>query len=229
MPWLADVFPEGYGRIHRRPEAERVFDLANHEELSNVGYRTRKAWADAHSGVWPSAPLRLPPDTPRARVQLPAADHAPDILSIRDGNLLVSARMRYAMGLWNTEVQFLPIELIDGSDAAYQQDYRWMAWNLTQPAIDMEQSEYTWDEVLEGQTFPRLHSMTRIVWRTDADDGAGLFRCAEYGAFLLATETLAYRVDRAGCTGIRFEAPQGIMVFGNRRRVYRPRSHTPEW
>lgn len=229
MLWRADVFPESYRSVASLPEAERVFDLPNYDELSDTAHRTRQAWADAHHGVWPNMPLPYPPDTPRPRIQLPAADWAPDILHIRDLNILVSARMRYAMGLRSDEVQYLPIELIDGSDAAYQQDYKWMAWNVTRPAIDMERSEYTWEDSLDDLSHPRVDTMTNLVWREDAEEGAGLFWCAEYPSYLLATETLAWRVDRAGCTGIRFEKLRDIRLFSTKPRTYRPRSYTPEW
>lgn len=145
----------------------------------------------------------------KPKLFMPKRNFAPDYLSY-GGTNFVSRRLRDVMALPESDVQYIDIELLDGSPKAFANDYRWMNILACHPAIDLQQSIYETDEATRattGETFRFIWSYNRMVIRDDIDPDAHLFRVAEDLTTVLASDALAERVMRAGCTGIAFEDP----------------------
>ncbi len=202
--WQATTGDAGHDLLKTiRPE-EVGLAVTNDRELSEVERLARFAYEAKH-GAWPVGDVRLPEDAPRPKLMFPPVDFAPDFLAVTSGRYLVSARLRYAMALPDACVQYLPIELLDGSDLAYQQNYRWMSYLAQEHVLDLEKSVYTLDEDVFERLKDQLHlnRIDRFVVREDFEPRCGLFRMHGMGSRLIATEALIRRVERAECTGMR--------------------------
>ena len=213
--WVAKVFLEGFEPFRNVPPSDMGLIATNRSEVYEVRRQALHKWAHDHDGLWPSGGVRLPPETPRLKVMLPIVEYAPDIVNT-NGLYIVSAKLRYVMALPDPAVQYLPIEIIDGSDLAYTQDYRWMAYLASFPVLDMQRSEYDFADPLPFQRFEDrdLAHVHRFVVRDDFEPSSGLFRMHKYPSTFPATEALARRVERAGCTGLRFADVDTQLQFG---------------
>ena len=162
----------------------------------------------------------FPPDILKPKLFMPKRNFAPDYLSY-GGTVFVSRRLREAMALPDCTVQYIEIELLDGSPKAFAQDYRWMNILACHSAIDLDQSKpvMSGEHVYPtGETFRFIRSYNRIVLRDDIPVSAELFRVAEDLIIVLASDALAERVMRAGCTGIAFEDPTTAHRYGSIHR-----------
>ena len=203
--WEARTCDAGHDLLKTiRPE-EVGLAFTNEDGLDEVARLARFAH-EAEYGAWPVGDIRLPEDAPRPKLMFPPVDFAPDFLAVTSGRYLVSARLRYAMALPDACVQYRPIELLDGSDLAYQQDYRWMSYLAQEHVLDLERSNYAVRESIFERLKDQLHldCIERFVVKDDFEPRCGLFRMHGMRSRLIATETLIRRVERAECTGMRF-------------------------
>ena len=224
--WVAKVYLEGFEPFKGVPSNEIGLETTNTGELEEVRRKIRRLWADSHDGKWPVNDTRLPAETLRPKVMLPTVDYAPDILNA-SGLYLLSARLRYAMALPDAAVQYVPIEPIDGSDLAYQQDYRWMAYLQSLPVLDLEKSEFELGMAMPGVSpeDQMIGDVKRVVIRDDFLPTTPLFRIYRRESIMLATEALARRVERAGCTGLAFWEVEPELAYGFKlKRRLRERS-----
>ena len=225
--WVARVYLEGFSPLRDLPPSEIAIDTTNAREIRDAQFEARRLWAVDHDGFRPAGDVRLPPGTSRPKVLLPTVEYAPDIVNA-GGLLIVSARLRYAMALPDAAVQFLPINLIDGSDLAYERDYRWMAYLQSLPVLDLAKSEFDMEEPIEDirPEEASVHEVRRVVVLDDFQPTSPLFRMQRRSEIVLATEALARRVERAGCTGIAFWEVEPALRFGYQvKQRLRQRSH----
>lgn len=158
----------------------------------------------------------IPPDFPTPQLHMPAKGFAPDYFGTGIYNF-VSHRLRAAFALPDGIAQYIPIELLSGGPEVRAQEYQWMNLLACYPAIDLQRSSYTMSKDLTyatGEKFEFIDSYERMVIRDDIAPSAELFRVAEDLTTVLASDALAERVLRAGCTGIAFEDPATAYPYG---------------
>ncbi len=197
-------------------------------------------WFSTTDNVRKPGAVRAPPGFPRPFFSLPRKRFAPDFFEFGP-YWLASRRLRDVLALPGHVVQYWPIELLAGTVEAEAQDYRWMRVLLAQHVMDWARSVCTMraiTNVVTGRRSLMTRDVTRFAVRPDLRPVAELFRAAEarsYGA--IATDALAERVLRAGCTGVAFQHPrtigiyQGIKLYrtadGVRERDTRPEATPP--
>lgn len=200
--------------------------LENWDEISNAWAPLIWAINLAHHGN-PVAP----PDFPVPRIRMPLAGFAPDRFWLGDV-VVASHLLRWAMDQPPSVIQYLPLCVTEGGLEVFAQDYAWMNIIAIRPAVDMRRSRYELDESQNLRTGRRASFIRRycqMVLRDDLGPTPEIFRVAEDLTTVLATEALADRVQRAGCTGISFLDPE---TYGEEAivRRYRERDGTRvEW
>ena len=174
-----------------------------------------------HVARFGSGCLRLLDDYPLLEMEMPTGEWpAPDFFNI---NLLifVSARMREALQLADDFVQYLQLKLVAAGPSAQAQDYRLLRVFPHQPAIDLGRSRYdvgTWIDD-EGIRQEMVLAAESFALRQDLVPRADLFWADEMPARLLATDALAERVMKAGCTGVQFDDPATTGVLNGMIRI----------
>lgn len=158
----------------------------------------------------------FPPDFIQPRLRMPVSGFAPDYFRV--GRVtLASRRLREALNQATEAVQYHPVALVAGGPDAWQQDYLWMNIVACHPAIDLERASYEMGEgtvSTTGEKFRHIQFYERMVIRDDIAPSAELFRVAEDFTTVLASDALAERAMRAGCTGIAFEDPATYRNLG---------------
>jgi hypothetical protein len=158
----------------------------------------------------------IPADFIRPILRMPSSNFVPDYF-ILGRTMLASRKLREALAQPDHAIQYHPIELLEASVEARDQDYRWMNILACVPAIDMQESQYTIEEGTRydtGEVFRFISSYDRMVIRDDISSTAALFRIAEGYGTVLASDALAERVMRARCIGVAFEHPETYRSLG---------------
>ena len=217
--------------VHSDPYVkDRVSDFMH--QPGGMGILNETAWKDSIPDIDPSGGrvsrfavgcLRLPEGFPLLEMNMPVGDWpAPDFFNI---NILtfVSARMRSVLGLPGDVVQYLPVKLVAAGPLARTQDYQLLRVLTHQPAIDMSRSKYHvggWTED-DGTKKEFILMVTSLALRANLLTRSDLFWADEIPVCLLATDALAERVMKAGCTGVQFDDPAttGVMKGARRTRV----------
>ena len=146
---------------------------------------------------------RLPDDFLPAVLKLPLGGFAPDFIRLGPYDF-ASRRLREAMALPPETVQYMPVTLLSGTPEAYARDYRVMRVLVQQSVMDLEESEVTTSK--SGWVWREIE---RFAVRADYTPRFDLFALEEDPAMILATDSLAEKVLKAGCTGILFIEPEG--------------------
>ena len=160
-------------------------------------------------GPWPDA---LPADFPQPALRMPDDGFAPDFFEWGKW-LLVSRRLREAMALPEWAVSYLPARIVQGSEAARQQEYAVMYVRAFADAIDFEASDCVVEKRLSAKTGNPYLSVSQIAvmrFKKWLQPPCDLFIDHTALIELLATDALAERVLKAGCGGIQFRHPLWI-------------------
>jgi hypothetical protein len=165
----------------------------------------------------------LPVGFERPRLRMPKSDFAPDFFRFGPC-LFASQRLRDAFAQPEPAVQYWPVDLLSGGPEARAQKYGWMNILACQPAVDISRSVCTIVEdknYRTGETFRHIWPYEQMVLRDDLGLTPEVFRVAEDLITILATDALAERVQRAGCTGIAFLDPvtRGDIAYMRRYRT----------
>ena len=193
--------------------------LRNYQEFSIAEY-----WLCDALHVLTSNDVPLPPDFPRLRLAMPGRAFAPDYFT-HDSYKIVSQRLKEAMAQPEEVVQFFPIELVKSSPRAKAQNYQLMRVIAQQSAMDLARSDCELEDFtnrITGVTSKVPRDISRMVLRDDLQPNSEIFRIEESSARVLASDALALRVLRAGCTGIEFRDPsdwEGRMTILHIRSV----------
>ncbi|HUZ65433.1 MAG TPA: DUF1629 domain-containing protein [Acetobacteraceae bacterium] len=159
---------------------------------------------------WSGGEVYLPAGFPMLRLALPDKKFAPDFFGY-GGYHFCSARFRDALAQPDgVAVQYMPIQLVSGSEAARAQDYRLLRILASESPLDMERSICKVEEVVNvvtGRRRPWLRSLNRIVVADGFVPKSEIFCIEEASSNVLVTDALAERLLRAGCTGMRFLDP----------------------
>jgi hypothetical protein len=183
--------------------------VENWEELSRAEHQFR---VSSHN--WHTSPLPFPSDFPAPRLAMPESKFAPDyfVYSSRD---FVSRRLRKAFAQPDTVIQYLPVDLTLGGNAARAQDYCWMRILARQPAIDVDRSNCRTEEVVHaitGRTMRFLRDIGQLSLLDDLQPLTEIFSAAESVSYVFCTDALAAPVLAAGCNGIEFADPTNLQI-----------------
>ena len=183
---------------------DATLGVINTHDLAMSAYDLTAATGDGDT-FWP-------PNFPLPAAALPDWPFAPDFwrFGLYD---FASRRLREAMAQPAEIIQFLPFDLVRASAAARAQDYRWMRVLPRQPAMDIARSDCEMADYIDeltGEPVRYLREINRFVLLDEFVPHTEIFRLDESPSYILATDTLAGRVLRTGCTGIEFSDPANL-------------------
>ena len=178
--------------------------VLNTHDLGMSEYDLAIATGDGDS-FWPE-------NFPLPVAALPDWPFAPDFWRFGSYDF-ASRRLRDALAQPVDVIQFLPFDLVRASVAARAQDYRWMRVLPRQPAMDIARSDCEVADYVDGLTGKPgkyLREIDRFALLEGVVPLTEIFRLDESPSYILATDALAGRVLRAGCTGIEFSDPANL-------------------
>lgn len=205
------------------------------EDAKAAAYRRRAISVDSESRIVNSKDLKhalfklkhtrsvnirsdvpLPDGFLQPVLSLPPIDFAADYFTMQS-EVFVSCRFREALAQPDDVVQYWPVDIVRASVEAQQQDYKFFRILASQEALDWERSVYEKSDSYNrrtGEKFVSVRFVERFVSRADLVPRTEIFRSAESSVFVLATDSLAERVMRAGCEGVSFGKPETIGMSG---------------
>jgi hypothetical protein len=133
------------------------------------------------------------------------------------GPMFVSERMREAMALDPSEVQYIDIDDSESAPLPRSKKYKIMAPLVYEALMDPEKSVYWADSIPPPSEFG-AHEIYKFVINKDAAPTHDLFYDNFFATFLFCSDQLAERVLSAGCTGIEFTDPRGYRGADVQRR-----------
>lgn len=229
--------------MDRALRGDETIGIPNEADIGSARYRAEVSKLvlppDGRRLCYNRSPLL--PGSPHLFISLPRRNFAPDFFTFGPYSF-ASRRLRDVLALSERVVQYWPVELLAGTVEAEAQDYRWMRVLPVRLAMDWARSVCKFRIMTGRNTGHRLLITTNRVRRFAVKPGlrpaAELSWAAEdCGPGPLATDALAERVLRAGCTGVAFQDPrtahtyQGIKLFrtadGVRERDDRPEANPP--
>ena len=200
--WVMKESLENFKHRERSVNQSLSFGTINGSELG----KAERAFKAMLPGDGPFTQA-LPDDFPTPLVCFSDDSFLPDYLGAR----LVSRRLRDAMALPFETAQFLPCRIAEGSvEATWEMSYFYMYLRAVQPAMDLERSKSKKEACISNKTgapYLSIDHITQLVLRADLEPQHGLFRMMEHPTTALATDALAERVQRAGCSGVVFLEP----------------------
>ena len=138
----------------------------------------------------------------------------PDFIKL-GGFPLVSRRFRDAVGDMPEAVEYVPITLLDSSHAVQAQDYRFLNVTAVQLAFDLKRSYGGKRNMVRigGVTYGPKRLVKCYYLLPGFVPATEIFHERELPSILLATDALAERVMKAGCTGVEFMDPATYHVL----------------
>lgn len=130
------------------------------------------------------------------------------------GRTLVSPKLFGLLDQPRGSLQGWPTDTVWLGDNPPDWEYLWLCYVPSVPAIDPERSDVTvdfWEK--DGVKVPRIGQRRALRLLHGLSSPFGVFRAAEGGSVLLASDAVAQAVVRAGCTGIEFLDPATAFVM----------------
>jgi hypothetical protein len=116
---------------------------------------------------------------------------------------LVSRRLRDAMALDPSAVQYFDVDASQSAPKAKAMDYKVLNVSVTEDVTDQQSSNFRMGSLMPGGPSV-VTDLQSIAFRRDAQPKHPLFCDRFFAGHLFCTDDLALRVLRAGCTGIQF-------------------------
>jgi hypothetical protein len=198
-----------------------VFSFDLRRALSRSGLPSVENALTAPSAVGELARSGLP----SAVIEFPREDYDDDYFQC-DGFTFVSEKMRRALALDPSEVQYFDVDTSEAPPLPRSKQYQAMHIPVTEYISDPDRSDYTFRQRPDG--FELWGLPHAIAFRPDAGPAHEIF----YDRFfkvILCTDELALRVLWAGCTGIRFLDPANLDDLGSFFRTLRGVEHARDW
>jgi hypothetical protein len=152
---------------------------------------------------------------PTAKLELTLEDF--DVDCFMEGSFtLVSEKMRSAMALGPTDVQYFEVDASRSARLPQSKHYQIMHIPVTEDVSDPENSDYTYYHHSDGSISGGSPNV--VAFRPDAEPKHEIFY-DRFFKLIYCTDELALRVLRAGCSGIRFFDP--TRSFGGPASVFR--------
>jgi hypothetical protein len=180
MPWLP--YHIGLGKLNKH------CGFSNHEEMS----RSHLAGGEyARDGL------------PTAKLELTLEDFDVDCVMV-GWFTLVSEKMRRAMALGPTEVQYFDVDASGSARLPQSKHYQIIHVPVREDVSDPKNSDYTYHHFPDGSVTGG--SPRAVAFRPDAEPTHEIFY-DKFFKVIYCTDEFALRVLRAGCSGIRFFDP----------------------
>jgi hypothetical protein len=122
-----------------------------------------------------------------------------------DGFTFVSEKMRHAMGLGPSDIQYFDVDASESAPLPRSKNYRTIHVPVMEDVADPINSDYTCRHCPDGSTTTNGMPFT-VVFRHDAEPKHEIFYERLFKV-IYCTDEFALRVLRAGCTGAFFEDP----------------------
>jgi hypothetical protein len=142
------------------------------------------------------------PQFPTARLKLTWDEFDVDCFSW-ETYTLVSERMRDAMAMSPSEVQFFDVDASESAAGPRSKAYKLMNVAVAEDVADLERSKYTLSKLSPESEWLPL-GPTHIAIRANASPTHDMFHESFFRGHVFCNDALAMRVLEAGCTGIRF-------------------------
>ena len=155
-------------------------------------------------------------ELPTLQIEFAAEDFDPDCFDW-NGFTLVSEKMRRAMALGPSDIQYFDVDSSGTAPLPRSKHYQIMHVSVAEDVSDPERSEYSLRHRPEGVEL--FGHPDAVAFRPDAEPAHEIF----YDRFfkvVFCTDALALRVLRAGCTEMRFLDPIDLRSW-NRFRTLR--------
>jgi hypothetical protein len=127
----------------------------------------------------------------------------------------VSHRFRQAADLPSDTAQILPLHIRSAGAAAQAQRYAMLRVLTAKKVMDLKLSRFTRSSFRrsDGRLLRWIAAIDEFVPRADLVAEHDLFWDSENVCTLIATDQLAERVMRSGCTGVEFCDPKSLGVL----------------
>lgn len=152
---------------------------------------------------------------PIARIKFIAEDYDDDCFQL-DKFTFVSEKMRRAMALGPSDIQYFDVDVSRSASLPRLKKYQIMHIPVTENVSDPEHSDYLFRQRPDGSELEG--DPIAVAFRPDAEPAHEIF----YDRFfkvIFCTDEFALRVLQAGCTGMRFLDP--VEPFGLRFGYHR--------
>lgn len=160
-------------------------------------------------------------DFPRPQLAMPDQALHPDYLAVPPFWKICSRRFREALAQPPETVEYIPVDLVAGSQGAWVKDYALMHVLAWDDVMDLARSDYTPTEGVDpatGQSRPEAAHLWQVALRPDARPRHEVFNLDRTLGTIFVTDAVAERVLRARCTGAAFYDPTWP-AFSNAYRI----------
>jgi hypothetical protein len=143
-----------------------------------------------------------------------------------DGFTFVSEKMRRAMALGPSDIQYFEVDASESAPLARSKNYRTMHVPVTDDVADLKNSDYLIRHCSDGSL--KIGSPHTVVFRPDAQPAHELFYDRSFKV-IYCTDEFALRVLRAGCSGAFFFDPSQPFGKNERLRTLRGVEEIVKW
>lgn len=165
-------------------------------------------------------------DLPTAQLKLTLEDFDTDCF-MWESRTFVSERMRRAMALEPSAVQFFDVDASQSAPVPRSMNYKIMVIPITEDISDPSKSNYMSCDLPGGAK--SMINVQRIAVRADFEPVHNLFHDRFFHE-AFCTDEFAVRVLKAGCTGMRFFDPAQLSIgMAMRFRTLRGVEEEGEW
>lgn len=166
---------------------------------------------------------------PVAELALKLEDFAVDCFEF-DTYTLVSERFRNAMALDPSEIQYLDVDAEQSARLPRAMKYKILNVPVVEEVSDRQNSSFINGPPSSKASEGVVLSTGKIAIRPDCAPEHELFSDRFFIGYWFCTDSLALRLLRAGCTGIRFYDPATFGIKGpNRFRTLRGLEEDAKW
>jgi hypothetical protein len=139
----------------------------------------------------------------------------------------VSEKMRRAMALGPSDIQYFAVDASDSAPLPRSKNYRTMHVPVMEDVSDLKNSEYLMRHRADGTL--EVGSPNNVVFRPDAQPAHELFYDRQF-KFIYCSDAFAMRVLREGCSGAYFFDASRWHNSGNQRiRTFRGVEEIVTW
>jgi hypothetical protein len=144
-----------------------------------------------------------------------------------DGFTFVSKKMRDAMALGPSDIQYFDVDTSESAPVPRSKSYKTMHVPVTEDVADLQNSDYLIEHHSDGSQ--GVGTLFSLVFRMDARPAHEIFHERSF-KYIYCTDEIALRVLQAGCSGAFFVDPCRWSGGGNLRfRSLRGLEEIVEW
>ena len=145
----------------------------------------------------------------------------------RNGFTFVSEKMRHAMALGPSDIQYFEVDASESAPLPRSKHYMTMHVPVTEDVADLQNSDYLIEHHSDGSQ--GVGTLFSLVFRIDARPAHEIFHERSF-KHIYCTDEIALRVLQAGCSGAFFVDPSRWSGGGNLRfRSLRGLEEVVEW